>query len=80
MGVNATQALVISQVVLSIVLPLPMISLLLFTRRPDIMGEFANGRLTQVAAMFGTGIVLLLNIVLIVQTCGIAIPWLTAGR
>jgi manganese transport protein len=79
MGVDATNALVISQVVLSIALPLPMISLLLFTRRPDIMGEFANGRLTQVAAGLGTAIVLLLNIVLIAQTCGIAIPWLSAG-
>jgi manganese transport protein len=46
MGVNATKALVISQVVLSIALPLPMISILIFTRRPDLMGEFANSRLT----------------------------------
>jgi manganese transport protein len=56
-----------------------MISLLIFTRRPDIMGEFVNGRLTQVAAMFGAAVVLLLNIILVVQSCGIAIPWLTAG-
>jgi manganese transport protein len=79
MGVDATNALVLSQVVLSIALPLPMISLLIFTRRPDIMGEFVNGRLTQIAAMFGAAVVLLLNIILVVQSCGIAIPWLTAG-
>jgi manganese transport protein len=79
MGVDATNALVLSQVVLSIALPLPMISLLIFTRRPDIMGEFVNGRLTQVAAMFGAAVVLLLNIILVVQSCGITIPWLTAG-
>ena len=79
MGVNATQALVISQVVLSIALPLPMISLLIFTRRPDIMGEFVNSRLTQVAAVVGTAVVLLLNVVLIAQSCGIPIPGLTAG-
>jgi manganese transport protein len=78
MGVNATNALVISQVVLSIALPLPMISLLMFTRRPDIMGEFANSRLTQAAAVIGTAVVLLLNIVLIVQSCGIPIPGLPA--
>ena len=47
LGVNATQALVISQVVLSFVLPVPMIALVLFTRRRDIMGEFANSRLTE---------------------------------
>jgi manganese transport protein len=78
MGVNPTKALVISQVVLSIALPLPMISLLMFTRRPEIMGEFANSKLTQAAAVVGTAIVLLLNIVLIVQSCGISIPGLPA--
>ena len=79
MGVNATKALVISQVVLSIALPLPMISLLMFTRRPDIMGQFTNSRLTQAAALIGTAVVLLLNTFLIVQTCGIPIPGLPAG-
>jgi manganese transport protein len=78
-GVNATNALVASQVVLSIALPLPMVSLLIFTRRPDIMGEFANSRLTQVAAVIGTVAVLLLNTFLIVQICGIAIPGLPAS-
>ena len=34
MGVNPTKALVVSQVILSIALPLPMIALLIFTRRP----------------------------------------------
>ena len=34
LGVNATNALVISQVVLSIALPIPMIALLIFTQRP----------------------------------------------
>src|SRR5437762_36367 len=54
MGANATNALVMSQVVLSIALPLPMIALLMFTGRADIMGRFANGRLTAVAARIGT--------------------------
>jgi len=79
LGANATSALVISQVVLSIALPLPMISLLMFTRRADIMGQFANSRLTQIAALFGTAIVLVLNTFLIVQTIGIPIPGLPAG-
>ncbi len=35
-------ALVVSQVILSIALPLPMIALVMFTRRRDIMGTFAN--------------------------------------
>src|SRR5438874_6537591 len=73
-GVNTTEALVISQVVLSIALPLPMIALLIFTGRADIMGRFANGRLTAIAATIGTAVVLLLNAILILQTFGVPIP------
>src|SRR5271165_852483 len=76
LGTNATMALVISQVVLSLVLPVPMIALVMFTRRRDIMGEFANRRLTDVAAVLGTAIVLVLNVVLLLQTFGVPIPGL----
>jgi manganese transport protein len=79
LGANATNALVISQVVLSIALPLPMISLLIFTRRTEIMGKFVNSRPTQVAALVGTAVVLVLNIFLILQTFGVRIPGLSAG-
>jgi len=79
LGVNAPNALVISQVVLSIALPLPMIALLIFTRRADIMGQFANSRLTTIAAMVATAVVLLLNVVLIMQTLGVPIPGLSSG-
>lgn len=79
LGVNATYALVLSQVVLSFALPIPLIALILFTRRRDIMGEFANNRLTDVAAILGTVIVLLLNVVLLLQTFGVAIPGLPAA-
>src|ERR1700687_6211311 len=54
MGANATNALVISQVVLSIALALPMLALVMFTRRRDIMGSFTNGRLTNFLAIAGT--------------------------
>jgi len=77
LGANATSALVISQVVLSIALPLPMIALLIFTRRPDIMGSFANSRLTNIAALVGTALVLVLNSILILQTLGVTIPGLS---
>jgi manganese transport protein len=75
-GVNATSALVISQVVLSIALPLPMIALLMFTQRADIMGSFANGRITRIAAVVATVLVLALNAFLIAQILGVAIPGL----
>jgi manganese transport protein len=76
LGVNATNALVISQVILSLALPIPMIALLLFTQRPDIMGCFANGRVTRVAAIVGTAVVVALNTVLLLQTFGVPLPFL----
>jgi manganese transport protein len=79
LGVNATHALVISQVVLSIVLPAPMITLVMFTRRRDIMGAFANGWLTDGLAILGTVVILALNVVLLAQTFGVEIPGLPSG-
>src|SRR5438270_2530410 len=72
LGVGATKALVLSQVVLSITLPLPMIALILFTRRPDLMGRFANRWPTQAAAGIGAVIVLTLNALLIAGTFGLS--------
>jgi manganese transport protein len=77
LGVNATNALVISQVVLSIALPMPMIALLIFTGRRDIMGDFTNGRTTRIAAVIGTAVVLALNFFLIAQMLGLEIPGLS---
>jgi manganese transport protein len=71
LGVNATNALVISQVVLSLALPVPMIALVVFTRRADIMGSFANGRLLHVVAVASTLVVLALNAALLLQTFGV---------
>jgi manganese transport protein len=79
LGVNATNALVVSQVVLSIALPLPMIALLIFTGRRDIMGDFTNGRITRIAALIGTAVVLVLNFFLIAQTFGLEIPGLSSA-
>ena len=76
LGADATNALVISQVVLSIALPLPMVALLMFTRRNDIMGQFTNNRLTNVAAILATIVVLSLNVSLVLQAFGVTIPGL----
>jgi manganese transport protein len=78
-GVNATNALVVSQVVLSIALPLPMIALIIFTGRRDIMGTFTNSRVTQIAAAVGATIVIALNLFLIAELIGVPIPGL-AGQ
>jgi len=46
---------VLSQVVLSLVLPIPRLALVKFTARRDAMGEFANSRLTNVLAVTAAG-------------------------
>jgi len=56
-----------------------VIALLIFTRRAHIMGQFANGRLTTIAAIIATTTVLLLNAVLILQTLGVPIPGLSSN-
>jgi len=78
-GVNSTSALVVSQVVLSFALPAPVIALLMFTRRKDIMGAFVNSRLTNLAAAVGTVVILALNVILLLQIFGVAIPGLPSS-
>ena len=73
-GVNTTNALVLSQVVLSFALPLPMIALILFTFRRDIMGRFANGFVLHCAAISATVVIVALNVLLLLQTFGAPIP------
>jgi manganese transport protein len=76
MGVGATEALVMSQVVLSLVLPVPMIALLVLSGRREVMGAFANRRVTQVGAVIAAAIVLALNLVLLLQTLGVPVSFL----
>ncbi|MCA0918788.1 Nramp family divalent metal transporter [Pseudooceanicola nanhaiensis] len=76
LGYNATDALVLSQVILSIALPVPMIALIIFVSRPDIMGTFVAGPLLRIGALLGAVVVLGLNFVLLAQTFGLPIPFL----
>jgi len=73
-GINATWALILSQVALSLVLPVPMIALLILTRRRDIMGSCAGGFLTMAAATVAAAVVLALNVLLVAQICGGPLP------
>jgi len=69
-GVQPTNALVLSQVVLSLVLPVPMVALLVLVRRPDVMAKFAIGRFTQLLAAASAAVILGLNLILLLQICG----------
>jgi manganese transport protein len=67
-GLDPTRTLVISQVVLSFGIPFALIPLVLFTRRRDLMGSLANMRATTLVAVLVTGLIVVLNIVLLYQT------------
>jgi len=74
LGIDATQALILSQVALSLILPVPMIALLILTRRRDVMGSYANRRLTMAAATGAAAVVLALNLLLVLQIAEIPPP------
>ena len=67
LGIDPTRALVLSQVVLSFALPFPVISLVAFTRRKDLMGVLVNRRLTTVGASLAAVVILGLNVYLLIQ-------------
>lgn len=75
-GVNATQALVVSQVVLSIALPFPMVALVWFTCRRQVMGAYRSHAVTAALAAVAAVAVLSLNLVLVLQIFGVGIPGL----
>jgi manganese transport protein len=79
MGVDSTQALVLSQVVLSLVLPVPMIALLMLAGRRDVMGGFALSRLTRLVAVAAAVVVLALNLLLLLQTAGVPVSFVGSG-
>jgi manganese transport protein len=64
---NATSAMVLSQVVLSFVLPLPLVALVVLSSRKSVMGAFVTGKGTAFAAVLATVLIVLLNAVLISQ-------------
>ena len=72
---DPTQVLVISQVALSFVLPIPVISLILLTRRRDLMGNLVNRPWTNAGAGACAIVILSLNLLLLFITFGGALPF-----
>jgi manganese transport protein len=64
-GVSPTNALVLSQVVLSFGIPFALVPLVLLTRRRDVMGSYVNGRLTSAAAIAISVLIAGLNVYLL---------------
>ena len=64
---NTMTAMILSQLVLRFVLPLPMAALVVLSSRKSVMGDFVTGKRTAFAAIAATVLIVLLNIVLIRQ-------------
>jgi manganese transport protein len=64
---NAMSAMILSQVVLSFVVPLPLVALVVLSSRKSVMGNFVMRKRTAFAAVAATVLIVLLNAVLIAQ-------------
>ena len=68
LGVDPTQALVLSQVVLSFGIPFALIPLVLLTRRVDVMGPLVNRPVTTAVAWVVAALIVSLNAFLLYGT------------
>ncbi len=68
LGLDPTQVLVISQVLLSFGIPFALVPLIMFTRDRKLMGVLANGRWTNLASGVTAVLIIALNVFLLVQT------------
>ena len=65
-GADPTWSLVLSQVVLSLGIPFAMVPLVRLTMNRTVMGHYANSRIMTIVAIFASGLIIALNVVLIV--------------
>lgn len=68
LGVDMTDALVVSQVILSFGIPFALVPLVLLTANREVMGEWVARRGITVAAVAVAAVVISLNVVLLVLT------------
>jgi manganese transport protein len=66
-GVNATSALVLSQVVLSFGIPFALVPLVALTSRSRVMGDYANRRVITICACACVAVIIALNVVVLFQ-------------
>jgi manganese transport protein len=74
LGINPTETLVLSQVLLSLVLPVPILTLIYFASKPHIMGILVNRRYVTWTAITCAVVIVFLNLLLIYQTLGGTLP------
>jgi manganese transport protein len=67
LNISATDALVLSQVILSFGIPFALVPLVVLTGRRDVMGAQVNGRLLSITAYIVAGLITAMNVFLIGQ-------------
>lgn len=65
LNIQPLEILVYSQVVLSFLIPLPLIPLIYYTSKPEIMRELVNKKITTVVSVMFSLLIVLLNIYLL---------------
>ena len=68
LGLDPLRLLIYSQVILSLMIPLPMVPLVYYTSKRKLMGEFVNGHVTTIVALVTVGLILAFNSYLILTT------------
>ena len=68
LGYDPLLLLVVSQVILSFLIPLPMIPLIIYTKSKKIMGEFVNRNITNIFAVICAVVIIGLNAYLIITS------------
>ena len=65
LGLDPLSLLVYSQVILSLLIPLPMIPLLYYTMKKRFMGEFVNKKITSILSLITAAVIIGFNIYLL---------------
>jgi manganese transport protein len=67
LGLDPLNILVYSQVILSLIIPLPVIPIVLLSKDKTLMSEFVNRKITTTVAIVFAGIILVFNSYLLVN-------------
>lgn len=68
LGFNALDLLVYSQIILSLLIPVPLIPIIYLTSKKDIMGSFVNRKYTTIIALVFAILILSFNAYFLLQT------------
>lgn len=66
-GFNALDLLVYSQIILSLLIPLPLVPIIYFTSKRSVMGQYVNHKITTVVALVFAAVIVAFNVYFLLQ-------------